>query len=291
MKIVVKDKRLEGSTPLRQCQLAEVYLLDVFVEICKRYNLCYFLSYGTLLGAMRHNGFIPWDDDLDVAMPERDYEIFRRVASDCLPDNVVLDDPRMIRGMFNPNIRLRDRSSLVVSAGTNTNFPSGIYIDIYPYVKYPKLSKRYSYLLTYFCTETWLNVWIHRTLRHTTTIGILISWIKAVIWQVMRICSVFIYRVLRLLLPNVWHGPIEIGFPDGAYPSELPEAVLFPLGQHEFEGKVYNVPNDPDAYLTQRYGDWRKLPPEDKRVWHHSIICPTQAPNEWWARPWKKDAE
>lgn len=290
MEFKAKDRRLDGETVLRQCQLIEQYLLDVFVEICKEHNLRYFLAYGTLLGAMRHNGFIPWDDDVDVGMPEEDYERFRKLAPSFLPENVILDDPRVIKGSACPIIRLRDRSSFTMCASTMANYPSGIYMDIYPYVRYPRLPRKLSRMLMFWCSETWLNVWIHRTIRHSTSTGILISWMKAVVWHVLKILVFGTYWVLRAILPKVWHGPLTVEMPpDGGDPSEFDEKALFPLSQHEFEGKAYSVPHDPDAYLTQRYGDWRKLPPEDKRVWHHSIICPTQAPNEWWARPYKKN--
>ena len=69
-----KDRRAEGDTPLRQCQLVQLHLLHVLDAVCKELGLTYCLEGGTALGAARHNGFIPWDDDLDVGMPMKDYK-------------------------------------------------------------------------------------------------------------------------------------------------------------------------------------------------------------------------
>lgn len=69
------------------------------------------------------------------------------------------------------------------------------------------------------------------------------------------------------------------------------ESVIFPVSEHAFEGGVYCVPRDSDAFLAQIFGDWRKLPPEKDRVWHADIICPTTPPRAWWAVPYKGKAD
>ena len=71
---------------------SEIKILDEIVRICDKYNLQYFLIGGTLLGAVRHKGFIPWDDDLDIAMPRNDYEKFISISKNELKDDFILDD-------------------------------------------------------------------------------------------------------------------------------------------------------------------------------------------------------
>ena len=75
---------------VRQIQLGELSLLEKYIEICSKYNLRYYALGGTLLGAIRHKGFIPWDDDMDLGMPRKDYEKFLEICEKELPDHVIL---------------------------------------------------------------------------------------------------------------------------------------------------------------------------------------------------------
>ena len=84
----------------------DLYL--VFEEICKKYGLKYFVMYGSLLGAVRHNGFSPWDDDVDVAMPREDFDVFLRVAPKELDEPYALQDPYTYPNCFITNVTLRN---------------------------------------------------------------------------------------------------------------------------------------------------------------------------------------
>ena len=75
---------------VRQIQLGELSLLEKYIEICTKHNLRYYALGGTLLGAIRHKGFIPWDDDMDLGMPRKDYEKFLEICQNELPSNVIL---------------------------------------------------------------------------------------------------------------------------------------------------------------------------------------------------------
>lgn len=83
----------EDMTLTRRIQLKELEILKVFQNICRRHGLRYFAIGGTCLGAVRHKGFIPWDDDIDVAMPYEDYLEFQRIAETDLPDNYGILSP------------------------------------------------------------------------------------------------------------------------------------------------------------------------------------------------------
>lgn len=281
MEFKAVDRRLEGKTLLRQCQLTELYLLDVFVEICEQHHLLYFLNYGTLLGAMRHQGFIPWDDDIDVGMPWDDYQKFLKIAPKELPGQLLLQTPQRFPGVEAPFAKLRDTQSFFCEVHTNIVLPCGIYIDIFPMVKFPRLSKENSIHLTNACATSWQSARIHRTLPHGSVLGIWNSGIKAFVWQTINMVSILLVKTLNLLCSSVWK--VHPNF--GLVPYQgFNEEVVFPLKKHTFEGKEYLIPNDPDAVLTQYYGDWRTPPPPEKQVWHHhSIICPTQAPDAPWA--------
>ena len=85
--LLYPDKREEGSTQIRQCQLVMIRMLKIVDYLCNHYQVKYFLTGGTLIGAIRHKGFIPWDDDLDISMPRASYEAFLRIAPSEIPAN------------------------------------------------------------------------------------------------------------------------------------------------------------------------------------------------------------
>ncbi len=82
------DNRETGDTPLRQCQLVMLRMFKIFDYLCNKHNIKYFLTGGSLIGAVRHSGFIPWDDDLDVGMTRKNYELFVQKAVSELPQDI-----------------------------------------------------------------------------------------------------------------------------------------------------------------------------------------------------------
>src|SRR5919205_985557 len=87
------DEREKGETPLRQCQLVMLRMLKIMDYLCTKHNIKYFLTGGSLLGAIRHQGFIPWDDDLDVGMLRSEYEKFVALAVPELPNDIFFQTP------------------------------------------------------------------------------------------------------------------------------------------------------------------------------------------------------
>ncbi|MCB1828331.1 MAG: LicD family protein, partial [Coxiellaceae bacterium] len=133
---------MEGETPLRQAQLVMLRMLKIFDHICKKHKLTYWLEAGTLLGAVRHHGFIPWDDDLDVSMLRKDYERFIRLAPDELPSDIFMQTEKSDPGYFNPAVplKLRDKNSLLIEPHEveDKHIHQGIFIDIFPYDTVPE---------------------------------------------------------------------------------------------------------------------------------------------------------
>lgn len=279
------DRRLEGKTTLRQCQLTELYLLDIFVEICKRHNLKYFLDYGTLIGALRHNGFIPWDDDLDISMMMDDYLKFLEVAPNDLPDNVMLVTPRSHAWNAEPIARLVDRCSFFCLPNTKAELPCGIPIDLTPYEKWPRLPQRIHKWLARSLCLTWHGVNTHRGIPHSSIAGIFVSGIKATVWGFMHLSLRMFYHVLMIFCR---HGWCQLAENDYRCHVWLDDDMFFPLRKHVFEGKEYFIPNKAEEILTAYYGDWRVPPRDAERGAHHQIgiICATQAPIAEWSRPY-----
>ena len=114
---------------VRQIQLGELSLLEKYIEICTKHNLRYYALGGTLLGAIRHKGFIPWDDDMDLGMPRKDYEKFLEICQNELPSNVIL----RIHDDNLGNTSIMD-TSLQIEFGGVVCSP---FIDVFPLDGYP----------------------------------------------------------------------------------------------------------------------------------------------------------
>src|SRR3954466_241893 len=116
------DNREEGETRLRQCQLVMLRMLKIFDYLCSRHQVKYFLTGGSLIGAVRHNGFIPWDDDLDVGMTRDNFEKFKKLAVPELPIDIFFQTPETDPEYFSGRIieaKLRDKYSTLPISDAN----------------------------------------------------------------------------------------------------------------------------------------------------------------------------
>ena len=124
---------------LRQAQLKMLVMLEHVDAICQKHGLDYWLEGGTLLGAIRHQGFIPWDDDMDISMPRASFEAFMRLAPKELPDFIWLQTAQTDPGYFNFSVplKIRDCNSRFIELHETGNEPyqQGIFIDVFVYDK------------------------------------------------------------------------------------------------------------------------------------------------------------
>lgn len=268
------DRRLEGETPLRQCQLVQLHLLYVFDAICKEHHLTYFLGGGTLLGAMRHQGFIPWDDDLDVGMPMKDYKRFLKIAPSALPQDVQLQNPEQDRFMHSRFSKLRDNSSFYGEPGLLSTGFSGIFLDIFPYEFLPEIGPS---LQLFFlraighCWRTRRALLIHMTCAPTYLL--LFRCLHIYILEFCYLTMRSVLKVLKYLLPcQSVYVALETGY---RFHFRLKD--LFPLKTAAFEDGTFPVPNNADAVLSSQYGNWRHIPPPEQRPRHAHLILPLKS--------------
>lgn len=246
---------------LRDMQLALLDILVHVARVCERHDIPYWLDSGTLLGAVRHGGFIPWDDDIDICMPREALPRFIEVARKELPGHLFVQTAATEPEMRLPICKVRNLNSYIVEADDDfsRSYAKGLYVDIFPMHEWPTLPYRFSKRLAKgYCRA---NAILHT--QHTY------SWRST--------AELFYFGVKRALFHTVWalcnlfsgHGKYYSNTLDNSGNGNRHlRSTIFPLGTIEFEGEQFSAPADVDRYLRDLFGDYMKLPPEDQREGH-----------------------
>ena len=276
----------EESRNLKRMLL--IMLKDI-ASVCEKYELTYMLCGGSCLGAVRHNGFIPWDDDLDIIMPRSDYDRFAQLClSGVLGPDYEMEAP-------NPKTDCKNTFMKVFRNGTldeelfneNTPFHKGIFVDIFPLENASskdlirKIHSGLSALLKFISTSVlyvqYPSEGYHRFVsasrpalkryRFRLVVGTLFGWIPHRRW---------VYWFDRFNQSKRETGFRSVSALD-YYKEALPQEVFLPVRYSSFEGLSVPIPAQPDVYLTNLYGDYMQIPPEEKRGRHYvyKYRCPS----------------
>ncbi len=238
----------EGSL-LRRQQHRMLELLIAVDKVCRIYNIPYWLSSGTLIGAVRHKGFIPWDDDLDIEMMRSDYLRLLEVLPKELPSNFVLQTNETDSNYISVYAKVRDLNSLLEETnGYDLTWKyQGIYIDIFPIEKNP-------FFLAWIgghCQGQIYNQINNKSLREDV--------IRKRSQRIFKFNKNFSFPILRSLAKLIPTNKLRHSFGTAFFKPRYKKDI-FPLSEMEFEGKMFPVPHDSDSYLKRIYGDYMKLP-------------------------------
>lgn len=248
----------EGSE-LRKLQLKMLEILTVVTDIADKHNIPYWLSGGTLLGAVRHGGFIPWDDDIDIELLLPDYRKLLKILAEELPSDLYLQIPKEkgYRLLFS---KVRDKHSIVHEEENELDRfeEKGIYIDIFPEERSYKPLKDF---VDFFYGRA------YRRLKRGRPFHSLFFFYEYTL-------SLFLYPI-GILLMHIARAICAITKPENILHSygignttNHNASYMFPLSKIKFEDKIFSAPKDVNTYLEKQYGDYMQIPPKEKRATH-----------------------
>ena len=272
-------KVIEGED-FRRMQLLELDMLVEFDRVCRAHGIAYTIFGGTLLGAVRHKGYIPWDDDADIAMLREDYERFRSVANEMDPSICFfqdhLSDPEYRWGYG----KLRRTGTKYVRVGQeHLKCKTGVFVDVFPMDDVP-LGVGGQILQDFWCMCLRKVLWSEVGRLDPRVSAPLRAWFSLL----SKIPAKVVYalaapmerkstddspnRVRTLMFPATGtlyrENPLEERY-------AMPKEWFKDLSEYEFEGKRLMGTRDFDAILTYIYGDYMQLPPEDRRGQHSPV--------------------
>ena len=249
------------SSPLRKQQLRMLDILKYVDNLCRENGLNYWLSDGTLLGAVRHQGFIPWDDDVDISMPKDDLEKLKIIMKSEKNADFVFQDSSTDEYYYSPYSKIRDKKT-ILSPSSNVKIEDslwvykGLWIDIFPFEDCHPIFNRIA-----FYTNTWgrrfysstPNVLAQKLGKFRLFInskGIipLLRWVNKIICKNGR---------LTMAMGLDWAHSFQ-------------QSDIFPLKETNFEGYSFFCPNNTEGVLRYVFGDdFMSIPPINERGSHH----------------------
>lgn len=250
---------------IRPLQLRILDILMVIDKVCKEHGLRYYIIAGTLLGAVRHKGFIPWDDDLDIGMPRKDYDLLMAHASEWLPQPMEVVAFETDKEYPLPFAKIQDASTTLIER-MHLKYLGGIYMDVFPLdgMTSNKLMQRLHFA-HYFCLKRLIyfvcrdpfkhghgpSSWLPRLCRKLYTL-------EEIQGKMQKMQKKYDFDASDLVVD---HDDGRKGIMPRAYVGN-PTPILF-------EDKMVMGVENPDAYLSQKYGDYMTIPPGPKQRQHN----------------------
>lgn len=251
---------------LLKLRAVQFEILKQIIKVCDKYALSYFAAYGTLLGAVRHKGFIPWDDDIDIMMPRPDYDKFCEIVKEELSYPYFLLTSANEYKYSQKIGKMQNLATTCIQKwNRNIDMKKGIYVDIYPLDG---------------CENTLIGKWrydfyrrLHKyyCLYPEMTVG---EKIKFCLWKITALMLYgkcprkFLHDKLTQLVPFEEAEFVANDPRDDIFPKEaFAEAILA-----DFEDTKIKIPVGYDLVLKKCYGDYMKLPPKEEQTYHHDFV-------------------
>lgn len=254
----------------------ELDMFEAFDALCQKHNLKYFLMAGGMLGAVRHKGFIPWDDDIDIAMLREDYDIFMNVAPNELPTPLFLQDGMNEKMYFDSIVRIRDpRTTGIIRKDLTSSCNNGVFIEIFPYDNIPDnamKAKIQDIMIRFYKNILLRNVYLLEFESAMKRIVFqLISDVAIMLWGRDGIYRKYDHWCRKYNNNECEYRNILTAY---SYRStfKYKKSVITDLIRVPYEYTYAYIPRNYDVCLTQVYHDYMLLPPVEKRGKKHEDI-------------------
>ncbi|AHF07666.1 LicD family protein [Desulfitobacterium metallireducens] len=265
--------RGEYGTELNKVQSIILSIFKEIVRICDENDIIYFIINGTALGAVRHGGFIPWDDDIDIGMTRENYDHFLSIAQEKLPQDLFLQtvETEPNSPFYCAKVR-KNGTKFIEEYCANLNINHGVFVDIFPFDNIPdNLKQRKKHHLKVNIIS---NFFIAKCLtgsskpQHGVIGGLKIAVRKLLHIVLILVPKKILYRKLDLECQEYNQTPSKVkAFVKYSY-LQIPSIDLEKVDRISFEGVEVNCPGHVNSYLKHHYGDYMMLPPSEKRVGH-----------------------
>ena len=259
---------------LRALQLKNLDLVLYFKKFCEENNLLFYFCGGCCIGAIRHGGFIPWDDDIDIFMPREDYEKLFRIweeKADLEHYSCVRTTDKVFTGKVITTI-VDNQTTFIKPEQKDFDIPHGVALDVFPLDGYPasKFARKKQIFWALIYSLYLAQIVPQNHGKAVSLLGKMMLWIvpsKKLRYKIWKFAEKQMskYKIEDCdSITELCAGP---GYMKNRYPKEAFTSAVF----HNFEGYEMPLPKGYDAYLRIAFGDYMKLPPKEKQVAHHDV--------------------
>lgn len=263
---------MENAIDLSQLKKIQLEIMDFFDKWCRSQGIVYYITAGTLIGALRHKGFIPWDDDIDVVMLRKDYDLLMEKFPKCNTGDYRLFAFETDKDCIYPYAKVYDSSTVLIEGDERVSPKIGVNIDIFPldnatndYQNAVRMKKRIKPLNDILGIKLLDN--INRGFKK-----------NIMVWALRCVAAPFPFPWLIKRIIN--KSKDYITEDESKY---VVNSVIYAKGEREilerkwfketieleFEGRSYLAPIGADQYMKRLFGDYLTLPPENQRISHH----------------------